>query len=112
MAWKRNNKPTDPSGLSIAELVVIAMQPGEWYAQPDVRALLDWSVERRGDVRVKLLELWRGGRLDRARNPDHEPDVYEKGRAFDPRTLKKSPPWLYRMTEAGELYRAGALMLK
>jgi hypothetical protein len=92
-AFRRRTWPAFP----IHARMLMAMDPGKWYARSDlVRAA---GVERnaRGKVNQQLLAR---GMVERRRNPAYR--GFERRGGHLP---VKEPEWLYRLTEAGQMQR-------
>jgi hypothetical protein len=76
-----------------------AMEPGEWYARPDIR---DLSGLGYGSVKGLSVEYEAAGWICRCRNADHAPGLENKG----------VPMWLFALTPAGEERRIAILNAK
>lgn len=97
---RRSAQAKRQSGL--AERIMLAMEPGGWYARPDLRNL---TGLKRNSLKAKLPDLEKAGFLERAKNPEWTPKVYEKGVRID-MVPEKEPEWLWRLTDKGVARRA------
>jgi hypothetical protein len=99
----RGVKYRPKGGWSIADRMIRIMSPSEWYGVGDVARALSEPRSSRGKMRQVLLVR---GLVTRTRNPARR----EK---LDPWQImagrEQEPDWLYRLTEAGEAYRAKLL---
>lgn len=96
-AWSRN-KPTWKMGALLA-----AMQPGEWYARPDLLRLCpDLGYDY---IKRKVVD-WRGrGWLEQGEDPAWRPEHWK---GFGNRL---TPRYLFRLTERGAAERGRRVML-
>lgn len=94
--------------LKRGELVartLAVMEPGCWYAWPDV-ARAAGSLPRSGRIsRGKLSSFLKQGWVERADNPDYRPTNYRKGVGIDVVERGDDVKFLYRLTPAGEQAR-------
>ncbi len=88
-------------GQSIADRMLRAMRPGEWFGMGDIARMAGVERSARGKVHQILL---RRGWVEKADNPAY------RGR-LDPRQImagaEPEPQHLYRLTESGLRVRAG-----
>lgn len=100
---KNKRRIAELRGGSIEEFILAAMEPGEWYASPDLAEALP-TIARKS-IRAKIVQrLVPRGDLEKARNPDFE--VIPTVLRFD---KIASPEFLYRLTNAGIARRAAFL---
>jgi hypothetical protein len=99
----RGTKYGAKSGWSIADRMIRIMEPGKWYGVGDLARALGEPRSSRAKMTQVLVPR---GLVMRARNPARR----EK---LDPWKIlagrEQEPDWLYRLTEAGEAYRAKLL---
>jgi hypothetical protein len=90
-------------GWSIADHMIRIMSPCEWHGVGDLARALGEPRSSRAKMRQVLLSR---GLVTRAKNP-------AKREQLDPWQImagrEQEPDWLYRLTEAGEAYRAKLL---
>jgi len=91
--------------FSIVSRMLLAMQPGQWYARSDLMRAANVGRPARGKVNQRLLAL---GFVERRRNPKYRGPVVRAGgyRHF------VEPEFLYRLTAAGELKREALQLLE
>lgn len=95
---RRARHGPQPFGASMAERMVRAMEPGEWYGMGDIARAAGVGREARGKVVQRLIPL---GLIEAAENVDAN---------HGPQKANEPPAKLYRLTAAGEALR-GAIML-
>lgn len=93
-------------GESIADRMLAAMAPGEWYGAHDLARAVNGPRDWHG----KVLQVLRPrGYVERAPNPAWRPGLpsrrYAAGEPVAPR-------WLYRLTDLGQARRAAVLMVQ
>ena len=99
--WKRR-----VSGLGESiKRIITAMEPGKWYARPDILVLTGLPY---GSVKGITQRLQRRGWLERGENPGWKEFRYVKGEGIETQVKRKPPQWLYRLTAEGEVERSKA----
>ncbi len=88
--------------------ILMAMEPGCWYGQPDIEALTGIHRDR---LTVTLLRMRQAGFLERAKNPEWRSHTYRKGVPVD-RQAARDPEFLWHMTGRGEAERRWQLALR
>lgn len=75
--------------------MLLAMDPGQWYARSDLMAAAGVDRPARGKVNQELV---RRGLVERRRNPAYK--GFERRGGYLP---IKEPEYLYRLTDAGRI---------
>lgn len=92
---RARNSTARPAGEDIASRILKAMQPGAYYGMGDLVRMIGESRSSRS----KVIQLWRQGAIERARNPAWS------GVRLNPLEImggkEPQPETLYRLTEAG-----------
>jgi hypothetical protein len=87
--------------VTVTEQIFGTMQPGVWYASPDIARV---SGTRYGTCKAVVFTWTREGWLERAQNPEWKPPERVGGR--------QEPKWIYRLTAKGERrHRIAAALL-
>lgn len=110
---RRRQERTIPRHKKIRPIVTLAMriagalEPGCWYAEPDIRIL---SGVSRNSLHMRFKTMRRDGLLERREVPGWKPFEYRKGEQIH--LIRNRPPrYLYRLTAEGEALREVALLL-
>ncbi len=92
--------PQPPLGLSVLHRMIGVMEPGHWYAWPDIGRAAglikrDWDGVRK----------FSGGYIELRRNPAYRSP--ETARTMQELTAlsRAEPMWLYRLTPVGERFK-------
>lgn len=89
-------------GEMMHQVILIAMEPGQWYARADVVNLTGFETQ---PIKAKLKYMRERGWLRREQNPDWDPKHRPGPQAIAAGEIKH-PQWLYTLTELGEVERA------
>lgn len=112
---KERPRKCDPRpAVTLRHKLVAAMEPGHWYARPDLRELTGLPY---GSIKARTVTMTAEGVLESARNPaapakgmaGYNPargGVYRKGIGIQWQTAQE-PEFLFRLTAKGEQLRAG-----
>jgi hypothetical protein len=83
--------------------VVALMEPGNWYAAPDVAQFLEIETRLVGQA---FIRLGKAGILAKTKNTSRAPHDYVKGVGIH-KQAARDPEWLWRLTARGEAWKAG-----
>ena len=93
-------------GATFLQLVTAAMVPGRWHSLAEMREAL--PALSYGGIKATLMQKGRAdGLIERALNADY--DATQWATLIAVRWNKPAPKYLYRLTEAGERFRAAYL---
>jgi hypothetical protein len=91
-------------GGRVRDFMLADMEPGSWYGNPDLVALMAARGIPVGSVKMTKVRLLSAGLIERTKNPEFKPEHeglnHFRGSDF------VEPRYLYRLTQRGEQERA------